>query len=115
MDRVGCFKYENVEGAAARDLSDQVTEEVKQERHDRFMAVQQTISEARLQAKIGTVTEVLVDEVVDEGAVGRTRADAPDIDGQIFLDGATHLKVGDFVKAKIIDADEYDLWGEIVP
>jgi len=115
LDRVGCFKYENVEGAAARDLPDQVPEEVKQERHDRFMAVQQTISEARLQAKIGTVTEVLVDEVVDEGAVGRTRADAPDIDGQIFLDGATHLKVGDFVKTKIIDADEYDLWGEIVP
>ena len=114
LDRVGCFKYENVEGAAARDLPDQVPEEVKQDRHDRFMATQQTISEARLQAKIGTITEVLIDEVVEEGAVGRTRADAPDIDGQIFLDDATHLKVGDFVKAKIIDADEYDLWGEIV-
>lgn len=115
LDRVGCFIYENVEGASARDLPGHVPEEVKQERHERFMLAQQAISTARLQAKIGTVTEVLIDEVVEEGAVGRTRADAPDIDGQIFLDGATHLKVGDFVKAQIIDADEYDLWGELTP
>lgn len=114
LDRVGCFQYENVEGAAARDLPDHVPAEVKQERHDRFMATQQAISEARLQARIGTITDVIIDEVVEEGAVGRTKADAPDIDGQIFLDDATHLKVGDIIRAKIIDADEYDLWGEVV-
>ncbi len=113
LDRVGCFKYEPVEGAAANDLPDQVPEHVKQERWDRFMAHQQKISAARLQLKIGKTLEVLIDEVDDEGAIGRTYADAPEIDGVVYLNGETSLKVGDKVLVTIENADEYDLWGSI--
>ena len=74
------------------------------------MEVQQRISAARLQAKVGTEIEVIVDEVVEEGAVARSKADAPDIDGQVFLDNQTHLKPGDILTVKVEEADEYDLW-----
>jgi ribosomal protein S12 methylthiotransferase len=114
LDRVGCFKYEAVEGAPANELPGTVPEEVKQERWERFMEAQQAISTARLEAKIGKTVEVIIDEVVEEGAVGRTTADAPEIDGQIFLDDQTHLKPGDIVQAVVEDADEYDLWGRLV-
>ncbi|MGD9662392.1 MAG: 30S ribosomal protein S12 methylthiotransferase RimO, partial [Porticoccaceae bacterium] len=114
LDRVGCFKYEAVEGAPANELVGAVPEEVKQERWERFMETQQAISTARLEAKIGKTVEVIIDEVVPEGAVGRTTADAPEIDGQIFLDDQTHLKPGDIVRAAVEDADEYDLWGRLV-
>lgn len=114
LDRVGCFKYEPVAGAPANELPGAVPEEVKQERWERFMATQQAISTRRLEAKIGSVVEVMIDEVVVEGAVGRTTADAPDIDGNIFLDDQTQLRPGDIVRARVEDADEYDLWGHLV-
>jgi len=114
MDRVGCFAYSPVKGAVANDLPDQVPEEVKQERLARFMAHQAEISAARLQQRVGRIETVLIDEVVEEGAVARSKADAPEIDGQVFIDGATHLKVGDFVDVELEEADEYDLWGRLV-
>ncbi len=114
MDRVGCFAYSSVKGAKANELPNAVPEEVKQERVERFMAHQAEISAARLQQRIGKKETVLVDEVVAEGAVARSKADAPEIDGQVFIDGATHLKVGDFVTVEMEEADEYDLWGKLV-
>ena len=114
MDRVGCFAYSPVKGAVANDLPDQVPEEVKQERLARFMAHQAEISAERLQKRVGRIETVLIDEVVEEGAVARSKADAPEIDGQVFIDGATHLKVGDFVDVELEEADEYDLWGHLV-
>ena len=114
LDRVGCFAYSPVKGAVANDLPDLVPEEVKQERLARFMAHQAEISAERLQQRIGRIETVLVDEVVEEGAVARSKADAPEIDGQVFIDGATHLKVGDFVEVELEEADDYDLWGRLV-
>ncbi|MFG1496291.1 30S ribosomal protein S12 methylthiotransferase RimO [Saccharospirillum sp. HFRX-1] len=114
LDRVGAFQYSNVDGAASKELPDQIDEAVKQERFDRFMAVQQRISAAKLQAKVGKRVEVIIDEVVAEGAVGRTKADAPDIDGQVFLDGQTQLKPGDILTVEVEEADEYDLWAHPV-
>ena len=113
LDRVGCFAYSPVAGAAANELPDAVPEEVKEERLARFMELQEQISADRLQAKVGRREQVLIDEVVEEGAVGRSRADAPEIDGQVFIDGATHLQVGEFVEVEIEEADEHDLWGHI--
>jgi ribosomal protein S12 methylthiotransferase len=86
---------------------------VKQERWERFMAHQQAISAARLQRKIGTEIEVLVDEVDGDGAVARSWADAPEIDGSVFIDSTT-VQPGDKVRVRITDADEYDLWAELV-
>jgi len=114
MDRVGCFAYSPVKGAAANDLPDAVPEEVKQERLARFMEHQAGISAERLQRRVGRIETVLIDEVVEEGAVARSKSDAPEIDGQVFIDGATHLQVGDFVRVEIEEADEYDLWGRLV-
>jgi len=114
MDRVGCFAYSPVKGATANDLPDSVAEEIKQDRLQRFMAHQAEISAARLQHRVGKIETVLVDEVVEEGAVARSTADAPEIDGQVFIDGATHLKQGDFVKVKLEEADDHDLWGHLV-
>ncbi|WP_207486097.1 30S ribosomal protein S12 methylthiotransferase RimO [Arenibaculum pallidiluteum] len=113
LDRVGCFKYEPVEGAKANELPGAVPEEVKQERWERFMQAQQKISEARLARKIGRRLEVLIDEVDEEGAIGRSYADAPEIDGSVFLNGETGLQVGDKVPVEIEHADEYDLWGSV--
>ena len=113
MDRVGCFAYSPVKGAAANELPDQIPEAVKQERLVRFMELQVEISAARLQLRVGRTETVLVDEVVAEGAVARSKADAPEIDGQVFIDGATHLKVGDFVEVEMEEADEYDLWARL--
>jgi ribosomal protein S12 methylthiotransferase len=114
LDRVGAFAYSPVKGASANDLPDQIPEEVKQERLARFMAHQAEISADRLQRRIGRIETVLIDEVVEEGAVARSKADAPEIDGQVFIDGATHLKVGEFVQVEIEDADDYDMWGKLV-
>jgi ribosomal protein S12 methylthiotransferase len=113
LDRVGCFQYSPVEGAAANELPDPVPEEVKQERYDRFMQVQQKISAARLQLKIGRTLEVLIDEVDEEGAIGRSYADAPEIDGLVYLNGEQSIAPGDKVLVKIEHADEYDLWGQL--
>ncbi|MBD9360239.1 30S ribosomal protein S12 methylthiotransferase RimO [Methylomonas fluvii] len=114
MDRVGCFAYSPVKGAVANDLPDAVPEELKQERLARFMEHQATISAERLQRRVGRIETVLVDEVVEEGAVARSKSDAPEIDGQVFIDGASHLQVGDFVDVEIEEADEYDLWGKLI-
>lgn len=114
MDRVGCFAYSPVKGAAANELPGAVPEEVKQERLARFMAHQAAISAERLRLRVGRIETVLVDEVVEEGAVARSKSDAPEIDGQVFIDGGTHLKVGDFVDVEIEEADEYDLWGRLI-
>jgi len=110
LDRVGCFKYSPVEGASANALSDPVPEEVKEERWRRFMETQAQISAEKLREKVGRPIEVLIDEVVEEGAVGRSAADAPDIDGQVFLDGETDLRPGDRVLARVEEADAHDLW-----
>lgn len=112
LDRVGCFEYSPVEGASANDLPDQVPDEIKKDRWERFMAVAQEISSARLQAKIGSQQEVLIDYVDEEGAVGRSIADAPEIDGKVYLDGVTDVQPGDALVVNIIGADEYDLWAE---
>jgi ribosomal protein S12 methylthiotransferase len=114
LDRVGCFAYSPVKGATANELPNAIPEEVKQERLARFMAHQAEISAARLQKRVGNIETVLIDEVVEEGAVARSKADAPDIDGQVFIDGATHLKVGELVDVVLEEADEYDLWGRLV-
>jgi len=113
LDRVGCFAYSPVAGAAANALPGAVPEEVKEERLARFMALQAQVSADRLQAKVGRRESVLIDEVVAEGAVGRSRADAPEIDGQVFIDGATHLQVGEFVEVEFEEADDHDLWGHL--
>jgi ribosomal protein S12 methylthiotransferase len=110
LDRVGCFQYSPVAGAPANDLPDHVPDEIKQDRWERFMALQQKISTAKLQGKIGRTIEVLIDEVDAEGAIGRSTADAPEIDGRVFLPGASDLNPGDFVEGEVSAADEYDLW-----
>ncbi len=110
LDRVGCFAYSPVPGATANALPDPVPEAVKQARLARFMAEQEAISAWRLQQRIGRTETVLVDEVVEEGAVARSKADAPEIDGQVFIDGATHLQAGDFVDVVIEEADAHDVW-----
>lgn len=114
LDRVGCFAYSPVKGAAANDLSDQIPEEVKQERLARFMEHQAQISAEKLQRRIGRVETVIIDEVVEEGAVARSKADAPEIDGQVFIDGATHLKVGDFATVELEEADDHDFWAHLL-
>jgi len=114
LDRVGCFKYEAVDGAPANELPGAVPEEVKQDRWERFMETQQAISAERLQRKVGSTIEVLIDEVDDEGAIGRSSADAPEIDGNVFLDGEFGLQPGDLVKARVVEAEEYDLVAELI-
>ena len=115
LDRVGCFKYENVAGARSTALPDHVPEPVKQERWDRFMAKAQAISEAKLAARVGRVLSVIVDEVDEEGATCRTMADAPEIDGNLFIDeGFAGLAAGDIVTVTVEEAADYDLWGRLV-
>jgi ribosomal protein S12 methylthiotransferase len=110
LDRVGCFKYSAVEGAAANLLDNPVSEAVKEERWHRFMALQQEISSARLKQKIGRSLDVIVDEITPDGAVGRSKGDAPEIDGAVYLSDNTGLQPGDIVSRKVTDADDYDLW-----
>jgi ribosomal protein S12 methylthiotransferase len=114
LDRVGCFKYSPVEGAKANELPDHVPEDIQQQRWERFMETQQVISAARLQQKIGRTLTVLIDEVDSDGAIGRSYADAPEIDGVVYLNDEFTLAVGDRVQVLIENADEYDLWGRAV-
>ncbi|MBS0241614.1 MAG: 30S ribosomal protein S12 methylthiotransferase RimO [Proteobacteria bacterium] len=114
LARVGCFKYEPVDGAKANDLPGAVPEAVKEERWHRFMAAQQKISASIMASRIGREIDVLIDETDDEGAIGRSQWDAPEIDGAVFLNGETELKPGTLVRAKVVHADEYDLWAEKV-
>ncbi len=111
LDRVGCFQYSPVEGARANELPDPVPDDVKQERYDRFMQLQQRISTERLKQKVGQTIQVLIDEVDEEGAIGRSFADAPEIDGCVYLNGEENVKPGDLVQVLIEHSDEYDLWG----
>lgn len=110
LDRVGCFKYSPVEGAKANALPDHVPEAIQQQRWERFMEVQQGISAQRLQNRIGQQMEVLIDEVDEQGAIGRCYADAPEIDGKVYLDGFTDTFAGDALLVEITSADDYDLW-----
>jgi ribosomal protein S12 methylthiotransferase len=115
IERAGCFKYEPVSGAKANDLGlPQVPDEVKQQRWDRFMAAQQEISAEIFQGKVGREIDVLVDEIDEDNdeAIARSPWDAPEIDGNVFLPGATDLKPGDMVRVRIVEAEEYDLVGE---
>jgi ribosomal protein S12 methylthiotransferase len=113
LARVGCFRYEAVEGAAANALACAVPQEVKDERWSRLMAAQQEVSRELNAARVGRSIDVIVDEVDEEGAIGRSKWDAPDIDGSVYLNGATTLAPGDIVRARVTHADEYDLWAEV--
>ena len=113
LDRVGCFKFSPVEGAVATDMPDQVLEDIKEQRFHRFMQVQQAISAQRLQQKIDKTLAVIVDEIDEQGIVGRSMADAPEIDGVVYVDNLSQsaVKIGDIIQVTITQADEYDLWG----
>ncbi|WP_300058563.1 30S ribosomal protein S12 methylthiotransferase RimO [uncultured Roseobacter sp.] len=115
LDRVGCFQYENVAGARSNALPDHVPEDVKQDRWDRFMAKAQAISEDKLAQKVGSRQEVIIDDIDEDGiATCRTKADAPEIDGNLFIDEGTEgLTVGDIVTVEVDEAGEYDLWGRL--
>ncbi|MEQ1576071.1 MAG: 30S ribosomal protein S12 methylthiotransferase RimO [Hyphomicrobium sp.] len=114
INRAGCFKYEPVQGAKANDLDGAVPEQVKDDRWHRFMQVQQEVSEVLLAEKVGRVIDVIIDEVDEEGAVGRSKWDAPEIDGSVFLNGEGTAKPGDILSARITHSDETDLWGDVV-
>lgn len=114
LDRVGCFAYSPVEGAVANDLGEAISEEIKQERLARFMEKQIGISTERLKRKIGTTIQVLVDEIDEEGAIARSTADAPDIDGLVFIQEAANLQVGDLIMVKVEHTDEHDMWATLI-
>ena len=114
IDRVGCFKYEPVAGAASNALPGAVPDDVKRHRYDALMARQQKISTRRLKRKIGTRQQVIIDEVGPTVARGRSKADAPEIDGSVYISSRRPLKVGEIVTARIERADEYDLHGSVV-
>jgi ribosomal protein S12 methylthiotransferase len=114
LDRVGCFKYEPVRGAAANDLAAAVPDEVKEERWHRFMQAQQKISTRRLKSKVGTRQQVIIDSVGATVAKGRSMADAPEIDGAVYVASRRPLRVGEIATVKIERADEYDLHGTAV-
>jgi ribosomal protein S12 methylthiotransferase len=113
IERAGCFKYENVTGAASALLPNHVPEDVKEERWHRFMAVQTEIADARARAQVGKTIDVIIDEVDEDGAVGRSKADAPEIDGSVFLED-TDVKPGDIVKAKVHAGEQVDLWATVI-
>jgi len=113
LDRISCHIYEPMTGAQANALPDTVSDGVKEERQERLLQAQAVISEARNKEKIGWDIDVLVDEVDADGAIGRSKADAPDIDGCVFLNGETELQLGDMVRAEVVEADHYDLWAHL--
>jgi ribosomal protein S12 methylthiotransferase len=113
LDRVGAFKFEPVEGAPATSMDDQVADDVKQERYEAVMALSARISEEKLAAKVGSTIDVLIDAVDGEtgGATGRSKADAPEIDGEVHLRDAGGLQPGDITSVRVEDSDEHDLYG----
>ncbi len=114
LDRVGCFKYENVSGARSNDLPNHLSEEIKQNRWERLMEKSQAISEVKLASKVGQKIEVIVDEIDEDGATCRTWADAPEIDGNLFIDEGFHgLSIGDIISVEINEAGKYDLWAKV--
>jgi ribosomal protein S12 methylthiotransferase len=113
LDRVGAFKYSPVEGALANALPDHIDPDVQEDRLARLMYLQEDISAEKLAKKVGKTMQVLVDDVDEQGSVARSAADAPEIDGLVYIDGQ-ELEVGEFVTVRITDSDEHDLWGELV-
>ncbi len=113
LDRVGCFKYSDVDGARANDLPNAVPEEIKEERWERFMDKQNQVSAKKLENKVGKTLDVLIDEVNENEAIGRSHADAPEIDGQVIIENARNLHLGDQVNVLIETSGDYDLWGKI--
>ncbi len=113
LNRVGCFQYENVEGARANELPGHVPEAIKEERWHRFMEKAQEVSRRVLARRVGREIEIVVDEVDSEGAIGRSQWDAPEIDGCVFLNGESELAAGDRVRVRVTHSDEYDLWAEL--
>ena len=114
LDRVGCFMYSPVEGARANALPDAVPEDVKQERQGRFMQTQENISRTRLSRKVGSTVTVLIDEIKDGIAVGRTAADAPEIDGVVYIEDGGDLKQGEMYRAGVTRSDAHDLWASVI-
>ena len=112
LDRVGCFKYSAVEGAKANELPDAVDEDVKQDRFDLFMQVQENISRSKLQKKVGQELTIMVDEVTEHETLGRSQYDAPEVDGLVIIDRPLEVKPGDFLKARVTGAAEHDLYAE---
>lgn len=113
LDRVGCFAYSPVDGARANALPNHAPEEIKQERQARFMTLQEKISAAKLKRKIGSMLEVLVDEITSQGAVARSAADAPEIDGVVHVGLSSTLQIGEFANVRVIRSDTHDLWAEV--
>jgi len=114
LDRVGCFKYSPVDGAPANELDNPVPEDIKEERWNRFMSVQQVISSRKLAQRVGYEMQVLIDSVENGVAIGRTYADAPEIDGVVHLQGGENLQPGDMIYAEITGSDDYDLYGDVL-
>ena len=113
LDRVGCFQYSAVEGAAANAYEDHVSAEVSESRWHTFMQTQAIISKNKLQAKVGLELDVIIDHVDNEGMVGRSKGDAPEIDGNVIMPLMKECKIGDIVNVQIERSDEYDLWGKM--
>jgi ribosomal protein S12 methylthiotransferase len=114
LDRVGCFPYSPVAGAAANDLPDPVPEAVKQERLERFMAVQAEISRDKLATRIGQRLTVLVDALEEDAIIARSYADAPEIDGEVIIPGEWEIEIGDFIEVEVFDSGDHDLWARSV-
>ena len=114
LDRVGCFAYSAVEGAAANQLPDAVPEEIKEDRRARFMQLQEEISRQRLVAKVGRIMTVMVDQVTDDDVIARSSADAPEIDGLVYVEDAGEVQPGDFIEVEITGSDTHDLFAAAV-
>ena len=114
LDRVGCFAYSPVDGAKANELPHHVPEEIKEERKARFMALQEKISAARLRRRVGSTLTVLVDEIGSRGALARSAADAPEIDGVVHVKTSAALKAGEFATVRVKRSDPHDLWAEVI-
>jgi ribosomal protein S12 methylthiotransferase len=112
LDRVGCFAYSPVEGAAANALPRHVPDEVREERRARLMRLQENISAQRLRRHVGKTVRVLVDQVGPKGAVARSAADAPEIDGVVHIEDGAHLKAGEFAQVEVVGSDTHDLFAE---
>ncbi|MGD8559905.1 MAG: 30S ribosomal protein S12 methylthiotransferase RimO [Gammaproteobacteria bacterium] len=115
LDRVGCFKYSAIEGARANELPDAVDEDIKQDRLDLFMQVQENISRARLQQKRGQELKIIVDEVTEQETIGRSQYDAPEVDGVVIIEQPLEVSPGEMLRVKITDSTEHDLYAELIP
>ena len=114
LDRVGAFTYSAVDGAKANELANHVPENIKEQRLERFMKAQAIISTARLANKIGKVIDVIIDEVDEKGCIGRSKADAPEIDGLVYINDENNHNIGDIISVKVHASDEHDLWANSI-